>query len=271
MAALWTTMSDGPSDVWAAGDQYEPYVGRWGRLVAAEFLAWTDVPPGLEWLDVGCGTGVLTETVLQAAAPRRVIGVDLSAAFVEYARDHIQDSRAAFEVADARALPFAHIRFDAAVSGLALNFVPGAAAAEMERVTRPGGIVAAYVWDYAEGMQMMRCFWDAAVALNRSAAELDEARRFPICRPEPLKELWGTTGLRDIEVRAIEIRTRFRDFDDYWNPFLGGQGPAPSYAMSLEPERREELRELLHSKLSSSEDGSISLSARAWAVKGRKP
>jgi hypothetical protein len=105
----------------------------------------------------------------------------------------------------------------------------------MARIARPRGTVGAYVWDYAEGIGLMRYFWDAAGALDPKAKELDEGRRFWLCRPEPLSRLFLTTGLEDVEVRAIEVPTYFRDFDDYWSPFLGGQGPAPSYAMSLRP------------------------------------
>jgi SAM-dependent methyltransferase len=162
------------------------------------------------------------------------------------------------------------LQFDAVVSGLTLNFVPepDRAAAELARVAAPGGVVAAYVWDYAEGMAMMRYFWDAATALDPAAAELDEGRRFPLCQPDALGRLWTGAGLADVEVRAIEVPTRFADFDDYWTPFLGGQGPAPGYVMSLDEERRDALRDLLHARLPSAQDGSIPLTARAWAVRG---
>ena len=105
--------------------------------------------------------------------------------------------------------------------------------AELVRVTRPGGLVAAYVWDYAEGMDLIRHFWTAAVDLDPAAADLDEAVRFPLCRPGPLRELWAGAGLVDVAVQPIDVPTPFADFDDYWAPFLGGQGPAPAYAMSL--------------------------------------
>jgi len=259
-------------DAWAAGDAYEPYIGRWSRLVAREFLAWLAAPPGGRWLDVGCGTGALTGAILDDAAPARVEGVDPSAAFVGYARERVRDPRAAFVVADAQSLPQADGSIDVAVSGLALNFVPRpeSAAAEMARVVRAGGTVAAYVWDYADRMQLIRVFWDAAVALDPAAAELDEARRFPICHPAALEELFRGAGLRNVESRAIDVPTRFRDFDDYWRPFLGGQGPAPGYAMGLAEERRAALREHLRAALPAAADGSIELVARAWAVRGTR-
>jgi SAM-dependent methyltransferase len=255
---------------WGSGHAYEPYVGRWSRPVAREFLEWLAVPSGGRWLDVGCGTGALTETILSVAAPGEVVGIDPSPAFVAFARDRVKDPRVHFDIGDARALRADPATFDAVVAGLVLNFVPepGEAVAEMARVTRPGGTVAAYVWDYAEGMQMMRHFWDAAGALDQKARELDEAKRSPLCRPEPLADLFRSTGLENAEVRSIDVPTVFRDFDDYWSPFLGGQAPAPAYAMSLSRERRAALRERIRANLPTNAKGEHHLTARAWAVRG---
>ena len=258
------------SEAWDSGDAYEPYVGRWSRLVAREFLRWLTVPPGSYWLDVGCGTGALTETILDLAAPRVVVGLDPSPAYVEFARDRLSDPRARFEVGDAQALQEASASFDAVVSGLVINFVaePGKALSEMVRVARPGATVAAYVWDYAEGMQMMRYFWDAAAALDPKASELDEGHRFELGKPEPLTDLFQRSGLDKVEVHAIDVPTVFRDFEDYWSPFLGGQAPAPSYAMSLSEERRAALRERIRASLPTDSKGKHHLIARAWAVRG---
>ena len=263
-------MTDKGKDTWAAGKLYEPYVGRWSRLVAKDFLRWLESPLQLDWLDVGCGTGALTETILQHMQPRSVTGIDPSAGFVEYAKAHVSDPRVTFEVADAQSLPVESARFDAAASGLVLNFVPKPllAVQEMARVVRPGGIVAAYVWDYAGKMELMRYFWDAAVELNSDAFELDEGRRFSICQSTALVALLNEAGLRDVQARAIDVPTPFRDFDDYWSPFLGGQGPAPGYAMSLNEERRGALRDRIRATLPIAGDGSIPLIARAWAVRG---
>ncbi len=260
------------SDNWALGGVYEAYVGRWSRLVAGEFLDWLAVPPGREWLDVGCGTGAITETILQKGQPAAVTGLDRSDGFIAYAREHVQDSRASFRAGDAMALPFADGMFGAVVSGLALNFIPdqAVALAEMARVAEAGATVAVYVWDYADKMQMMRVFWNAAGELDPNIGERDEAPRFPICHPEPLARLFSSAGLRDVAVRAIDVPTRFRDFDDYWSPFLGGQGPAPSYVASLSEESRVKLREQIRAKLPIAADGSISLIARAWAARGSK-
>jgi SAM-dependent methyltransferase len=262
---------DRRSDVWAAGDAYEPYVGRWSRLVAREFLAWLALGLDLRWLDVGCGTGALTQTILAQASPREVIGIDPSEGFIAYARDRTRDPRAAFKTADAGGLAAADMGlFDAAVAGLVLNFIPepiGALAA-MARAVRPGGTVACYVWDYAEGMQMMRAFWDAAVALDPGARDLDEGRRFPLCRPQPLRALFDDAGLQRIEVHTIDVPTVFKSFDDYWSPFLGGQGPAPTYCMALPEDRRRQLRDRIRGALPVAPDGSIRLGARAFAIRG---
>jgi SAM-dependent methyltransferase len=216
------------------------------------------------------GTAALIQTILEHAAPSEVVGTDPSAAYIALAGARMDgDPRVHFEVGDVQALQAAAATFDVVVSGLVLNFAPRPelAVAEMARVTRPGGTVAAYVWDYAEGMQLMRYFWDAAGALDPKAKELDEGQRFWLCKPEPLSRLFLSAGLEDVEVRAIEVPTYFRDFDDYWSPFLGGQGPAPSYAMSLSEERRAELRERIRGSLPRDAERGIPLSARAWAIR----
>jgi SAM-dependent methyltransferase len=257
--------------IWASGAAYEPYIGRWSRLVAREFLAWLAVPPESRWLDVGCGTGALSATILALARPATVTGIDASEGYAAYAREQIRDGRLQFRQGDAEALPFLDEDLDATVSGLVVNFLPepSRGLAEMARVTRPGGAVAVYVWDYSDGMQLIRHFWDAAAALDPAAVELDESRRFPICHPEALERLFTDARLEEVAVRAVDVPTVFRDFDDYWSPFLGGQGPAPGYAMSLSEGRRTALRERIRADLPISRDGSIELIARAWAARGR--
>ncbi len=259
-----------PKDAWALGAAYEPYIGRWSRRVARDFVQWLGVPPGRRWIDVGCGTGALTETVLAVASPAFVEGVDPSTFYAEYARAHIDASHVRFLVGDAQRLPQATDSVDAAVAGLVLNFVPDPASAvgEMARVVRPGGTVAAYVWDYADRMELIRRFWDAAIALDPEAVVEDEGRRFPICSPDIIGAVFREAGLSGVEVRAIDVPTVFKNFDDYWAPFLGGQGPAPSYAMRLREDQRSRLRETLRSALPIGSDGSIALTARAWAVRG---
>jgi SAM-dependent methyltransferase len=182
----------------------------------------------------------------------------------------VLDRRASFRVGDAQSLPVEDAAYDGVVSGLVLNFVPDPARAlqEMTRAARRGGIVAAYVWDYADKMQFMRHFWNAAAALDPAASALDEGRRFPLCDPEALRQLFTSTSLSEVRTRPIDVWTEFRDFDDFWQPFLGGQGPAAGYAMSLGEDRREALRERLYASLPHAVDGSISLVARAWSVRG---
>ncbi|MGH7554553.1 MAG: class I SAM-dependent methyltransferase [Longimicrobiales bacterium] len=261
------------TETWAAADTYEPYVGRWSRLIAREFLVWLGASPRLAWLDVGCGTGALSHSILASYAPRVVAAIDRSREYVAAARAWQGGVGSSyFIVADACNLPVNDGRFDMAVSGLVLNFVsePARMVAEMMRALRPNGRLALYVWDYAECMELVRYFWDAAVELAPSASKLDEGRRFPVCRPEPLHALFESNGLRDVEVRAIDVPTVFRDFEDYWSPFMGGQGPAPGYAVSLSEEERTQLRQLLRARLPQAPDGSISLVARAWAIVGNR-
>lgn len=267
-------MAGDPSarDVWALGAAYEAYVGRWSRLVAREFVRDLAVPRRRRWLDVGCGAGALVQAIVENADPDAVLGIDRSVQFLGHARATATGAAVAFQVGDAQALPVGDGLFDAVVSGLVLNFVPDPAkmVAEMARAARPGSTVALYVWDYAAGMQLIRHFWNAARALDAAAAGLDEAARFPVCAPGPLQALFETAGLLGVRTRAIDVPTAFRDFDDYWAPFLGGQGPAPGYAMSLPEERRIALRERIRSTLPCAPDGSIRLTARAWAVSGTK-
>ncbi|WP_430647481.1 class I SAM-dependent methyltransferase [Agromyces sp. GXS1127] len=268
------------ADVWQDGEPYERYVGRWSRLVAARFVDVLDAELGIRWLDVGCGTGALTSAVIERWAPAAIIGVDPSDGFLAAARADPGIARhpeARFVVGDTEHLPVPGGSVDAVVSGLVLNFVPDAAAAvaEFTRVATPGGLVAAYVWDYADGMQLLRTFWDAAVAIDPDAAELDEARRFPLCRPEPLRQLWsGAPGIDvdSVRVKSIEIGMVFTDFDDLWNPFLGGQGPAPTYLQSMTDASRAVLRDRMREDTSRGcrPDGSIMLRARAWVVVGHR-
>jgi SAM-dependent methyltransferase len=254
---------------WQHGEIYESYVGRWSRLVAREFVTRLAMAPGLRWLDVGCGTGALTSAVLAGAEPAEVVGVDPSPGFLGYAATHVPDPRAHFAVGDARALPLAGASVDVVVSGLSLNFVPDPAAglAESARVVRPGGTVAAYVWDYPGEMQLMRRFWDTAAELDPAAGPLREAALFDFCRPGPLQELFAGAGLADATVEAIVIPTVFAGFDDYWTPYLGGQGPAGAYTVSLDARQRDALREALRERLPRNDDGTIRLTARAWAVR----
>lgn len=256
------------SDNWERGDPYEQYVGRWSRRVAPQFLAWLDLPAGLRWLDVGCGTGALSAAILDRCAPASVTGIEPSEGFLAKAGEQLA-LRAHLRRGSAGDIPLENAIVDATVSGLVLNFVPDprAGLAEMKRVTVPGGTIAAYVWDYAGKMELMRHFWDAAVALDPAAAKLDEGVRFPLCSERALGELFESVGLREVRTTAIEIPTAFDNFDDYWRPFLGGQGPAPAYAMSLDESARTRLHDAIRERIPPRSDGSIALIARAWGVR----
>ena len=261
------------ADRWASGDAYEGYIGRWSRLVAPLFLDWLGLPDGLAWLDVGCGTGVLSRAILERCAPRSIVGVDPSEPFIDHARGATFDVRARFETGSADATNQPDGSVDAVVAGLVLNFVPdlAAALAEASRVVRTGGTVAGYVWDYAAGMQLLRSFFDAAVSLDPAMASHDEAVRFPITHEGRLAEAFEAAGFVDVVQRPIDVPTVFRDFDDLWAPFLGGTGAAPTYVATLDEEGRTALRERLRESLPIEADGSIHLTARAWAVRGRRP
>jgi SAM-dependent methyltransferase len=256
------------SDTWQRGNPYERYVGRWSREVAPLFLSWLRVPAGRRWVDVGCGTGALCAAILDHCSPSSVAGVEPSEGFLKTARENLAD-RAAFHQGSATAIPLEDSSVDVIVSGLVLNFVPDqrAALAEMARVTGNAGTIGAYVWDYGGKMELMRYFWDAAAELDPNAAKMDEGIRFPGCRPEPLRELFASAGLNGIEMSAIDIATPFASFEDYWQPFLGGQGPAPAYAMSLSEAARARLRDRIRERIPVQADGSISLTARAWAIR----
>lgn len=260
-----------PADRWSDGDPYERYVGRWSRRVAVEFVRWLALPTGCTWIDVGCGTGALTEALLRGCAPGAVQGIDSSPDFLATAAARLADARVQAHLGDATALPFDDASCDACVSGLVLNFIsePSRMVAEMRRVTRPNGWIAAYVWDYAQGMQMMRLFWDAARSVTAGAEALDEACRFPICTAQALEEAWTTADLEAVQVRSIVIDTVFQDFDDFWTPFLGAQGPAPTYLASLAPAHQAAIQEALEHAVPRDATGRIPLTARAWAVKGR--
>jgi SAM-dependent methyltransferase len=261
------------SDQWAAGATYDDFMGRWSRLLAPRFVAWLSVRPSANWLDVGCGTGALTDAICAEANPASVVACDPSEPFIEYARRRQVGSRVSFVVAGVERLPTRAGGFDSTTSLLALNFFakPEAAIDEMRRITAVNGLVSACVWDYAGRMEFLRCFWDSVGAVDPSAAELDEGRRFPICRPDALESLFRGGGLADVDCDSIEIPTRFSAFADFWKPFLGGTGPAPSYVASLEPPRREALAARLERSLPRKPDGAISLVARAWVVRGLAP
>lgn len=265
-------VDDARHDAWSSGDSYELYMGRWSRRIAERFLDLVAARPGLDWVEVGCGTGALSSVILSRAAPARLTAVEPSAAFLATARAAITDPRASFVAGDAQALPLADASADILTLGLVLNFVPdrARALAEMQRVLRPGGRLAFYVWDYpGGGVGFIRAFWTAAVALDPRAADLTETGRFPFCTPEGLTEMVSAAGFTDITVTAITDEAWFSDFADFWRPFTLGAGPAPGYCVSLPEQARERLRQRLAADLAPASDGTITLPLRAWAVQAR--
>jgi SAM-dependent methyltransferase len=240
--------------------------------VAQEFLKWLDVPAGLRWIDVCCGSGMVTEAIVERNVPATVVGVDASAEQISFARQHHAHPNVRFETADAMALPFPDSSFDVAVCGLGLNFLPSPSRAleEFRRVTTPGGAIAVYVWDYAHGATFLREFWDAAIAIDSEAATFDQAYRFPMCTPEGLRSLFEQAKLEGLTSHALDVTTRFTSFDDYWEPLLTGQGSAPGYLAARDKQTQTAIRERLKTVLPANPLGAIELPARAWAIRAQR-
>ena len=260
----------GIPDKWAAGSAYEDFMGRWSRQLAPRFVSWLEVPANAHWLDVGCGTGALTSAICSHANPASVLGCDPAEPLIAYARSHCRDTRASFVIAGTGGLPIRADGYGSVVSLLALNFFPDPAAAvrEMRSVTVTHGVVSACVWDYRRGVEFLRRFWDVAASVDPTARDLDEGRRFPLCRPEALLELFRAGGLSEVRCEPIRITTEFASFDEYWQPLLGGTGPAPTYVASLDADRRATLARELEQALPAGPGGAIALAAGAWAVRG---
>lgn len=256
------------TEAWSHGGAYEMFMGRWSRRVAEQFVAWLAPGPDLRWLDVGSGTGALSAAITSCARPAGVVALDASTGYIDHARRHVADPRVTFVVGDAHDLSPSD-GFDAVVSGLMLNFVakPAAVVASMRAVATPDGVVAAYVWDYAR-IDLLRHFWTAARALDHRASTLDESVRFAAWDADHLSTLWRHAGLRDVRTASVTVELHLRDVDDYWLPFLGGQGPAPGYVASVDDRGRAALRDRLRTQLPIAADGSLALPATAWAVAG---
>jgi len=261
-------MSEEKSKLWGASDTYEQYMGRWSRKIAPLFVDWLAPSQEKRWIDIGCGTGQLSLQIANKCTPSHQIGIDTSGGFLTQARKYVPSAE--FRVGDAQNIDLPDDAVDYAVSGLLLNFIPDKtkALSEMERIVRPHGTVALYVWDYAGQMQIMRYFFNAARLIDPKSSAYDDGINAPICRPKALSDAFVAAGLCDVETAAIDIPAAFVDFQDYWKPFLGGTGSAPKYCMSLDEDTRNQIRDAVRAKLPTGPDGEILLSARAWAVKG---
>ena len=265
-------------DAWDLGRSYDEYMGRWSRRLADVFLRHVAPDDRWRWADVGCGTGALTARIVSACAPLSVTGIDPSPGFVAHAAEHVAEHAAhlgsdatRFEVGSADGLPLDDRAVDIVASALAYNFFPDrpAALAEFRRVTRPGGKLAFYVWDYpGRGVEFIDEFWKHAARLDPAAAALDEADRFPFCTAGGLSAEVAAAGFADVAVEPIEIATPFADIAAFWHPFTLGAGPAPGYLASLDPNTRSHLRASLAAGL---QGRTTHLTARAWAVTATNP
>jgi len=260
--------------MFADAEAYERFMGRWSRLVAPQLVDFTGVPDQGRFLDVGSGTGSLAFALAERRPRAHVVGIDPSTEYVEFAKSrNPYPDRVSFEPGDAQQLRFADAAFDASLSLLVFNFIPDAAKAlrEVRRVTKPGGRISAAVWDYGDGMRMLRAFWDAVVSVDGKAEKRDE-RHMPLCRAGELAELWRAQGLQEVREQPLTIAMRFTAFSDCWDAFLLGQGPAGAYVASLGRDQVRALREEVKRRLSPhAEDQPFTLSARAWSVCGSVP
>jgi ubiquinone/menaquinone biosynthesis C-methylase UbiE len=256
---------------WNNSELYNEFMGKWSSIVAKEFINWLIRENNFEqkkWLDVGCGTGALSFEILKKTKPLSVVGIDPSK---EYLPKKTQFENSTFLVGSAENHQFRNSEFDIIVSALALNFMTNKenSIRKILKILKPGGTFALYVWDYAEKMEFLRYFWNAVVQENPESVKFDEAQLFPICNRDKLKKLFIDCGIKEIFENDIVIETKFDNFDQYWNSFLGGQGPAGQYILSIEEKRRNDIKSYLKESIPISKDGSINLIARAFAIKGK--
>jgi len=260
------------SNLHTDADKYQAGMGTWSRILAPVFMKFVgDVKEGGSVLDVGCGTGSLTFTVAASIKVSKVVGIDPSAGYLEYARAHNPYPHVAFEIGDAQKLPYEDDCFDYCVSSLMIQFLSDAqtAAKEMKRVTKRGGIVATCMWDADGGMELSKRFWDAAVAVDSKARPPVRSR---YGSASGLSELWTGTGLVKVEIRPLVIPLEFNSFEDFWQRHSNSQGPPKPYIASLSEDARQLLKERLRSDiLGNGSDGPFTLKAKAWAVRGVVP
>lgn len=263
-------MTGAAANAMSVKEAYDWRAGRWSRMVGRTFVEWLNRPAGLKWLELGCGTGALSRAVLETGQAGTIVGIDPSTEDLALARESMPDRRAVFQQGEAEALPFPAGSFDVVVSGLVLNFLknPPPAFREMRRVAVPDGCIAGYVWDFSGEMQVVRRFWDAAIAVDGAAAQADQAVVFPVCKPEPLRQLFVDSGLRHVDVRPISVAACFPDFATYWRAMINPDWTGGRFVNSIPQIARDAVRERLCGSLPLQQDGSFTLMARAWAVRG---
>ena len=268
-----SAFTPGQNAIFSEAQAYERFMGRWSRNLAPLLVRFAAVRDGDTLLDVGSGTGALAAALAAAAPSGRVVGIDPAAPYVALAQASHGGVRVRFQVGDAQQMDFEDAAFDRTLSLLVVNFIPDAdrAVEEMKRVTRRGGTIAAAVWDYGEGMEMLRVFWDEAIAMTPAIDSRDE-RHMPFCRRGELAALWRRHGLLDVVEEGLTVETRFTSFADYWAPFLDKQGPAGAYVAALSERERNQLEGRLRTRLlGKGPDRAFVLHARAWAVRGIVP
>ena len=260
------------SNNWSSKLLYDNFMGKWSRLIAQKFLLWlreTNNVNTKSWLDVGCGTGALTYEIANNFSPSHILGLDPSP---EYLPNNTMQDIIEFMVGNSSQIPVNGEIYDYVVSGLALNFMDDKAASigEMKRVLKHTGCLALYVWDYSGQMEFLRIFWDAAGEIKPEAKKLDEGVQFPVCKKPALIKLFTESQLKEIKLTELIIDTKFKDIEDYWKPFLGGQGPAGSFLISLNESDRKLIKYKIMKHLGISKDEPINLKARAYAIQGKK-
>lgn len=252
--------------------KYQAGMGGWSKRLAHVFLEFIGtIKEGDRVLDVGCGTGSLTFAIADATRASKIVGIDPSVGYLEYARANNTHAHVTFEIGDAQKLPYDDGSFDYCISSLMIQFVPDAPAAvkEMRRVTNEGGSVATCVWDNSGGFELREKFWKAAMAVDPKAKRPDKSF---YGSPNTLSDLWITAGLKNVETKALVIPMEFISFDDLWHSHSNSQGPAKPYFSSLSEDRRQALKARLRTDiLGNRPDGSITLHATAWAVRGVVP
>jgi SAM-dependent methyltransferase len=252
------------------GAAYERFMGRWSRAAGAVFLDWLAPSPGARWLDVGCGTGVFTQLVLDRCAPAAISAVDPAQPQIDHARRHRGRQRATFQIADAQALPFADSTFDVVASALAINFIPDRfrAVSEMRRVARPGGVVAGYVWDFAAERSPS---WPLRLGMRQWGVDVPDVPGARASSLGALDSLFERAECQGVATTSIDVALPFADFDEFWRAQTPSHSPIANAIAAMTESERLRLIEAVRNELPCCPDGRIEYSARANAIKASTP